>query len=56
MTIKTSEGTITASKDMLNLICIAMGEAYKVIGLSSFTTISDEIYDALKESNYYNQP
>lgn len=55
MTIKTSKGTITASKDLLNLITLAMGVAYETIQISDIKALNNEIYQALKNAGYYDE-
>lgn len=56
------EGSISASRDMLNLISIAFSEAayhYEDKGLKhlakSYRDTATQIYDRLEESGYYNK-
>ena len=60
MTVKTSKGNITANRELLNYISIALYKAADdcrtndKLGLAkSFDEMSDLIFDALNESGYY---
>lgn len=62
MRICTREGSISASRDLLNVISIAFSDAayhYESKGLmhlaKSYREIATQIYDRLEESGYYNK-
>ena len=61
MTLKTNIGTITASKETLNIICSICqesAESYKKSGRNALAkrtyNISEEIFKALTDAGYYN--
>lgn len=56
------EGSVSASRDLLNLISIAFSDAayhYESKGLKNlaklYRDIATQIYDRLEESGYYNK-
>lgn len=64
MTVNTKLGKITASKETLNWLCIALGEAADSIqarkgiekrDVFGYETAENEIFDALEETGYYNK-
>ncbi len=61
MTIKTSQGNITATKSTLNYLSLYLGEAARGLrgkdlqGMAdSAAKVSKEIYEMLKKSGFYN--
>lgn len=62
MTVKTSEGTITAGKATLNLLTILAFESADKYAKENFPglsnqarTIGNEIYQALRATGYYKE-
>lgn len=61
MTVNTRKGKITAKKYTLNIICIAFSyaadkfreECYNGLA-DSYNRVSEDIYNALNDSGYYN--
>lgn len=60
MTIKTSSGAITGTKDVLNEIALAFNSAAdnyeskgRVYVAEKYKKVAKELYDALDETGYY---
>ncbi len=47
--------TISASKDVLNIISMALSMAYEENKLSTFKTYAENIYDQLAATGFYDR-
>lgn len=64
MTVNTKMGKITASKEVLNMLSLALSEAADSIqarkgiekrDVYGYDTAANEIFDALDKTGYYNK-